>query len=666
MYKTSTNYTKIERIYLPFSLGVVGGVNTINSNAYIPLFPSNDDCGAFTKGLGNGQFAGIDLGLEFVNSNLVANLRVFNEKRPATLEEKSSCFEVLSPIDDKYYPLLRNHTYLADFSFLAVDIGLKFRLVRFLDEKFDLGYVAKFPLYIRGAYESGQAIFKKTYNNTEVITSPDGVSFPNTNTTKNIVESGEFQETVSSEALNLSIGAEFNIYKDLWLAPEFTYRYELSQAIEKYNWDMNILRFGVNLFVAFNRNEPIKKKEIEKDSVDSSKVIVEAKDGKKVYNNLGGFVFNEIDFTETVVTQTFPILPYIFFDSTSAKLRNVYNIDKNNFDEKALNNSTIDIYYNVINIIAHRMKKFPNSTIKLVGNTDGVELATSQEKLDLAKQRAMELSKVFQSYGIDGKRLIIEVRETPKLPTSDKYIEGLQENRRVDIETSNLELMEPVMHSDFLEYTPNKKLFFMSQLKNTEEIQEMKFDLSNANNTIYSERISKPDQKIVYHNVKEKILEQVSKLIDSGISEVEANIQLSYSDGEVENKSFKIPIKKEKSAFEVGRLNLIVFDFDKSTISESNKSMIKDFISNSIYSDSKTTITGSTDLLGEKQYNKTLSFDRATEVANYIKQINPKYTINEIKGLGSENILFDNSTPEGRFYCRTVLVEVKTPIKEAK
>ena len=92
--------------------------------------------------------------------------------------------------------------------------------------------------------------------------------------------------------------------------------------------------------------------------------------------------------------------------------------------------------------------------------------------------------------------------------------------------------------------------------------------------------------------------------------------------------------------------------------------MIKSFIANSIFTNSNTTVTGSTDLLGEKNYNKTLSLDRANEVANYIKQINPNYNINEIKGLGSDKILFDNNTPEGRFYCRTVLVEVKTPVKD--
>ena len=654
----------ISKSQIPFNIGLIGGINTISSTAYIPLFPNNDECGVYTDGIGAGIFVGINAGIDFLNSNLIADLRIFNEKRPATLKEKSNCFEVLSPIDDKYYPLLRDHKYTAKFSFLAVDVGLKIRLFRLVGELTKVKLLEQIPVYARFGFESGQAMFDKNYNNTETITSPQGVNFPNTNSTKNIVEKGEFDETISSEALNLTMGADFNVYKDLWVSPEISYRYEMTQAIEKYDWNMELLRFGVNVSVAFNQNRIENNYEAEPEDTTSNNQIIVKNDSTKVHNNLGKFVFNDIDFTETIVTQTFPILPYIFFDSTSTDLRDIYRIQNSRFSEDKLSNNTIDIYYNLINIIANRMLKYPNSQFKLVGNTDGAELTSNTERIELAKQRAMSISKIFQSFGIESSRLQIEVRETPKLPTSDKYLEGLQENRRVDIETNNLELLEPVMHSHFLEFALNKKLFFMSQLKDISEMSSIDFSLTSNGNSVFNESVSNISNQIVYHNVKESILNNVSALIDNGVKEVSANIQINYKDGEVESKQFNIQIKKEKSAYEVGRLNLIVFDFDKSNISESNKNMIKSFIANSIFTNSNTTVTGSTDLLGEKNYNKTLSLDRANEVANYIKQINPNYNINEIKGLGSDKILFDNNTPEGRFYCRTVLVEVKTPVKD--
>lgn len=652
-----------DRINFPMNFGILGGVNAIKSNAYIPLFPNNDDCGAFTSGIGNGIFAGINFGIEFYNSNIIADLRIVNETRPAALEETSSCFEVLSPLDDKYYPLLRDHSYTVDFSYLAVDLGIKLRLFKLTSELTGIELLGKIPIYIRIGFESGEALFSKTYLNKEEITSPEGVSFPNTNSTSNIVEEGDYDETISSESINFSLGAEFQIFKNVWLGPEFTYRYELAQSIEKFDWDMQILRFGVNLSVDLNKKDKIDLPTEEKNDTIIPEPIVDNKPKSKEYNNLGSFLFNEIDFTETIVTQTYPILPYIFFDSTSSKIRNAYNIQNSNFNETQLENSTLDIYYNVINVIASRMLKNPNSEITLIGNTDGIELLTNQERVELAKSRAMEVSKIFQSFGIDSKRLKIEIRDTPKLPTSDKYNEGLEENRRVDIETNELSLLEPVLHSDFFEFSLNKKLFFMSQIKNLEDIESISFNLSHISNKIYFESIDKIDNKVIYHKVNESILNNISALIENGVNSINANVRINYKDGEVESKNFTIPISKQKSAFEVGRLNLIVFDFDKSTISESNKNMIREFIASSIYDNSNTTITGSTDLLGEKEYNKTLSLQRANEVANYIKQVNPDYKINEIRGLGADKILFDNDTPEGRFYCRTVLVEVKTPIK---
>ena len=65
----------------------------------------------------------------------------------------------------------------------------------------------------------------------------------------------------------------------------------------------------------------------------------------------------------------------------------------------------------------------------------------------------------------------------------------------------------------------------------------------------------------------------------------------------------------------------------------------------------------------EKEYNKRLSTSRAVSVRKYIKRLVPLVKIDEVKGIGASNLQFDNDLPEGRFYCRTVLIEVKTPLE---
>jgi len=67
--------------------------------------------------------------------------------------------------------------------------------------------------------------------------------------------------------------------------------------------------------------------------------------------------------------------------------------------------------------------------------------------------------------------------------------------------------------------------------------------------------------------------------------------------------------------------------------------------------------------LGEKLYNQKLSEDRANEVYKYLKKIKPSTNYTEIKGIGFSKLPYDNQLSEGRFYCRTVLIEVTSPIK---
>jgi outer membrane protein OmpA-like peptidoglycan-associated protein len=123
----------------------------------------------------------------------------------------------------------------------------------------------------------------------------------------------------------------------------------------------------------------------------------------------------------------------------------------------------------------------------------------------------------------------------------------------------------------------------------------------------------------------------------------------------------KLAINKTMNQFEISRLSLIVFDFDQSDISDINKSMMKSFVRDALKPNSIATIRGSTDRLGEIEYNEQLSANRANTVRDYLKSIQPTINIGSTKGIGASLLPFDNNLAEGRYYCRTVSVEVKTP-----
>lgn len=91
--------------------------------------------------------------------------------------------------------------------------------------------------------------------------------------------------------------------------------------------------------------------------------------------------------------------------------------------------------------------------------------------------------------------------------------------------------------------------------------------------------------------------------------------------------------------------------------------MIRRFVAEAIEPTSSVRITGSTDRLGESAHNQQLSTARAENVKNLLLSQQPTYRQIEARGIGEAPHLYDNDIPEGRFYCRTVAVEVKTPFK---
>jgi len=105
---------------------------------------------------------------------------------------------------------------------------------------------------------------------------------------------------------------------------------------------------------------------------------------------------------------------------------------------------------------------------------------------------------------------------------------------------------------------------------------------------------------------------------------------------------------------EIQRYSLILFDFDRSDLGSMNNTLIP-LIRSQIQPASTIRITGHTDRIGESEYNAGISLARARNTAAALGTASAT-----LEGLGESAPLFDNDLPEGRFYCRTVIIEVET------
>jgi outer membrane protein OmpA-like peptidoglycan-associated protein len=110
------------------------------------------------------------------------------------------------------------------------------------------------------------------------------------------------------------------------------------------------------------------------------------------------------------------------------------------------------------------------------------------------------------------------------------------------------------------------------------------------------------------------------------------------------------------NGFEVERFSLILFDFDKASIDAGNKRIV-DIIRSRTTERSQVEISAYTDRTGDAQYNKRLA-ERRAQAAKEALQIPGA----SARGVGEDILLYDNNLPEGRFYCRTVVIVVRTPL----
>jgi outer membrane protein OmpA-like peptidoglycan-associated protein len=112
------------------------------------------------------------------------------------------------------------------------------------------------------------------------------------------------------------------------------------------------------------------------------------------------------------------------------------------------------------------------------------------------------------------------------------------------------------------------------------------------------------------------------------------------------------------------RYNLILFDVGSDKVSGVHERIVTAIRATNVFSSSASVrVFGYTDMVGADDLNQTLSQRRAESVAQTLGLTPQSVQTLMIKGRGEEPpLLYDNDTPEGRFYCRAVIIELDSPI----
>lgn len=634
------------------SLGIKGGYLYLWNTSTIPVIAGSTECGTFSDGTSNGYLGGLTIEHGILGDMLELSGSVIYAMRPATLVTTSQDnFEVLDPNTNTYVNLVREHVFNADLGYVSVEVGLRSRPI------------ASLPIYVRVVADAGNPLVSAAYTQTEEIIEPSGVLFPD-GTQHRTTGSGDFPGMGTSYGVSGGIGAAFAVSKRVEICPEVSYRYGLNsltnQAEWKQSWAAATLQVRYRFFDDEPAPAPPPPPPPPPPPVVESAPVVEPPPVM-----IASISSQPLEIRETIVTQTFPLLPYVFFDSSSATLPPKYtsNTTPNAFNEQTLPKQTLPIYYAMLDVIGKRMTS-STSKLTITGTTDGIERKTPAERRTLAEQRARTIASQLQTrWGIKADRFEIRTVDRPVLASNEMYAEGVEENRRVELSSTDASLLAPVVHSRFNEYVPVQPVHDIAvTVRHPEVAARWSLDVAHQGRTVGERTGAASPPSSITFKLDQEMTDRLGPVVGA-VDTLRARMVIDQQGGAPAEATTSFPLKKTVSNYEVSRLSLIVFDYDRSEISSTNQEMMKSVIASSVREGSTATIVGSTDRLGEMQHNLELSTDRAKAVDNFARRIAPALNVKEVKGVGPNILPYDNTLPEGRYYCRTVSLTITTPLR---
>ena len=641
----------------PSSIGVKGGYLYVMNTSTLPIVAGSADCGTFADGVANGMYAGITGEYALFGDALELAGGITYTSRPAALTAVSTDnFEVLDPTSNTFVPLQRSHRFEANLGYVAIEAGLRIRPLDWL------------PVYLRLGADAGNPVVGATYKQTEQITAPEGILFPDGRSTR-VNADGELTTAGTSYGASFALGGVLRWFENVEVCPEVGYRYNLNNLVSDNVWRQSYAMAGIQVryrIVGGEEPPPPPMPAPEPEPKPAPPPIVEVPvtptERPVVITSLST---SPLEINETVVTQTFPLLPYLFFDAGKADLRARYRSDEptQGFSEQTLPKQTLPIYYRMLDIVGKRMQRQEGVVLTVTGTADDTEAYADADLRQLATRRARAVVDYMRDrWGLPEDRFRVTTAERPSLPSNEAYAEGLEENRRVEITASDASLLAPVVHSRFLEFVPTQPMHeFTVATRNPELASSWDLEVRRGGTLVGWKRGTGAPPNVRF-DLTQEITDRLGPVIGP-VDTLDATIIVQQTNAAPVQATTRFPLRKTVSNFEVSRLSLIVFDYDQATISPVNQQMMRYVIMQSAGLGSTASIKGSTDRLGELRYNVNLSTDRARAVEAYLRSVAPQVSIDSVTGVGPADLPYDNSLPEGRFYCRTVSLTITTPLR---
>jgi len=535
-------------------------------------------------------------------------------------------------------------------------------------------YVLSDNLYFVGGMTLGYAL-SGSYTQAEVFVTPGNATFVENGKRIRNQRGGDLN-SLSSLYAGLTTGLSYDLpingVRTSFISPEVLVTLSPTNLLTNTSWSFQRVRAGVAVsFMPPEIEEELSDIELfdiarttpmrpigESTNVPVPSVTVESLNESGATSPI-----STIRIEEFASNRVRPLLPYVFFDKGLHTLPTRYRqLTKDQTDGYSLSNfynlDAMVTYYQLLNIVGKRLNERPDASIKLTACRDKSEEASSD---DLSKRRALVIkSYLVDTWDINATRIEIEDRGMPSIASSSDDIDGAAENMRVEILSNDPTILSPVGSRDTLRVFSPDGLRFSPSVVNGVGLKTWTIFVSQNDQIIKA--IHGQGAPPPYADWR---IAETSRFIPKKTLNIEYMMVVQDSSGKVipcESKSIPVSERSLSDKARTGgtdksidRYSLILFGFDRADLSPENLQLINE-VKAQITPRSSVNVIGYTDRVGDATYNRTLSEKRAKAVASAIGGERVS-----ILGLGETLPLYDNQTPEGRFYSRTVEINVETP-----
>jgi outer membrane protein OmpA-like peptidoglycan-associated protein len=375
------------------------------------------------------------------------------------------------------------------------------------------------------------------------------------------------------------------------------------------------------------------------------------------------------------VSETLPLLNYVFFDEGSAALPERYTrLSKSQavgFKEVQLQNEVatdkagrsarqLSVYYHILNIVGARMKANPEISITLSGaSKNGPE-----EGQEFAAAIKDYLTTVFE---IPASKIAINGRTKPvdpsEQPGGTKELELLRAgDRRVDIQSTSDKLMMEVgggmmrpVQINTTQTDPMDSHVVFNVDRATELLKSYTIDLTDQQGQVqHFGPFTKNQESIAAKSILGTNGKGVYKVVMLGETKEGIAIQ----------KESSVNLQSQQEVLQTGLRYSILFNFNKANTAAAYEQFLTEVVAPLVSNGSTVTIRGYTDIIGTEDYNNKLSQKRARKAQDILERASANAGKSDVRfetlgsGEDSASAPFNNNLPEERFYNRTVIIDI--------